>query len=65
MKKDGRKMKKILLAICLILPLAFTTCLTFADELDEPIIEEDFPEYVDSVAINQSNNVSIRIKRSM
>lgn len=51
-------MKKILLAICLILPLVFSTCLTFADELDEPIIEEDFPEYVDAVAINPTMYLS-------
>ncbi len=40
-------MKKIIF-ICLILALALSTSLVFADELDEPAIEDDITEYVDA-----------------
>lgn len=39
-------MKKIIIVIFLILTLVLCTGIVFADELDEPVIGDDDPEYV-------------------
>ena len=41
-------MKKIIIVICLIMILALSTSIVFADELDEPVIGDDVQEYVDA-----------------
>ena len=51
-------MKKIIIVICLIMTLILSAGFVFADELNEPAIEDDVAEYVDANSANTYLKIS-------